>query len=330
MIETVEPKVERSYGEGSYGHFVIEPLERGNGITLGNALRRVTLGTLRGAAVTQIKIEGASHEFSVIPHMKEDVVDFLLNIKAIRLRPLTNREDTLSLRIEGAGRVCAGDITPSANFEIVNPELHLATLESSQAKLCVEFTVELGKGYVPAGQSDGLPIGVISMDAIFSPARKVNYSVEPVRVGQLTGYERLILDIWTDGTLSASEALDKGAGILIDQFSVFTTPRESQDREEKKQGPAIPRSLYDLSIDQAGFTQSITRRLKRNRITRLGELLEMSRSELLTLDKFGAKSVQEVELCLKERDYHLAGAEEESNDMDVLSAPDSYSDSEEN
>lgn len=310
MYQLLTPKIESTDGQGEFGHFVIEPLERGLGVTLGNALRRVLLSGLPGAAVTQLQVEGVPHEFSSIPHMKEDVIDFVLNVKALRLRPLTNREGALTLHVEGEGVVCAADITPSADFEIANPELHIATLESSEAKLHVDLKVELGKGYVAATHSDGLPIGTIPVDAIFTPVRKVNSSVEPVRVGQQAAYERLVLDIWTDGTISASEALNRGAKILQDMFSIFTTPSEAARPEEGKPISAIPPALYDLSIEQVGFTQSITRRLKRNKITKLGELLEMNRSELLALDKFGAKSVQEVEECLKERGYSLTGADQ--------------------
>jgi DNA-directed RNA polymerase subunit alpha len=322
LYEVPTPRVVTSEGEEEHGHFVIEPLERGFGITMGNALRRVILSAIPGAAITQLRMEGIPHEFSALPHVKEDVIDFVLNVKALRLRPLTKQEGNLTLRVEGEGRVCGADIAPSADFEIANPELHLATLESNEARLHVDLKVEMGKGYVAAPQSDGLPIGAIPVDAIFTPVRKVNYSVEPLRVGQQAGYERLILDIWTDGTITALEALSKGAQVLQEQFSVFATPTEVVQPEEKKASSAIPPGLYDLSIEQVGFTQSITRRLKRNKITKMGELLEMTRAQLLALDKFGAKSVQEVEECLKERGYALAGAEPPKSDTDDEEAED--------
>ena len=329
MYEVVKAKIESSETQDEYGHFVIEPLERGFGTTLGNALRRIILNGLIGAAVTQLQVEGVPHEFSTIPHMKEDAIDFALNVKALRLRPLTNQEGTLTLRVEGEGHVCAADITPSADFEVVNPELHLATLESEEASLYVDFKIELGKGYVAASRSDALPIGTISVDAIFTPVRKMNYSVEPIRVGQQAGYERLILDIWTDGTISASQALSDGAQILLDQFSLFTAPTGVVPEEEAKPVSAIPPALYELSIEQMGFTQSITRRLKRNKITKMGELLEMTKNELLALDKFGTKSVQEVEECLAERGYSLVGTEQNEADAMVEDQQDSDSEAEE-
>ena len=328
LYEVVKPKIESSETQDEYGHFVIEPLERGFGTTLGNALRRVILSGLTGAAVTQLQVEGVPHEFSTIPYMKEDAIDFALNVKALRLRPMTNQEGTLTLRVEGEGRVCAADIAPSADFEVVNPELHLATLESEEATLYVDFKIELGKGYVAATHSDGLPIGTIPIDAIFTPVRKMNYSVEQIRMGQQAGYERLVLDIWTDGTIPASQALSDGAQILLDQFSLFTAPTGVAPEEEAKPVSTIPPAVYDLSIEQVGFTQSITRRLKRNKITKMGELLEMTSSELLALDKFGTKSVQEVEECLKERGYSLAGTEQDEAQAEAEYQQDSDSEAE--
>jgi DNA-directed RNA polymerase subunit alpha len=304
----VKTKIECSEIRDNYGCFVVEPLERGVGTTLGNALRRVILTALPGAAVNQVKIEGAPHEFSTIPHMKEDVVDFLLNVKALRLCPLTHRAGKLSLEVEGKGCVCAADIIPSADFEIANPELHLATLDSDEARLCVEFQVELGTGYIPATQSDGLPIGTIPIDAIFTPIRKVNYKVEPAHIGQQTGYDRLILEIWTDGTISPPDAFIEGAQILGDRFSTLAAQMERTKGEGKEEPSRLPVELYELSIEQVGFTQSLIRRLKRNRITKLGELLGKSEKELLSLEKFGSKSLEELRQSLKERGLSLTGA----------------------
>jgi DNA-directed RNA polymerase subunit alpha len=227
LSETVTPQIECAELSDKYGRFVIEPMERGFGITLGNALRRVILSSLPGAAVTWIRIDGIQHEFSTIPHMKEDTVDFLLNVKTIRLRPLTSHSGILKLEAEGEGDVLAGNIQPSADFEVVNPDLHLATLDSTKAKLNVEFNIEKGTGYRPAGQGyqgweqgEHLPIGVIPVDAIFTPARKVNYTVETTSVGQRS-YERLILDVWTDGTTSPVDAVSHSAHLLIEQFQLF-------------------------------------------------------------------------------------------------------------
>ncbi len=220
--ELVTPNIEvEEEGEG-YARLVAEPVEAGFGVTLGNALRRVLLSSLPGAAVTSVRIEEVQHEFSTIPHMKEDTTEFLLNVKEIRLRALSDRPAKLYLEGLGEGRVLAGDIQMTADYEIVNPELHLATLDSADARLTVEFNVETGRGCVPAGrQTDGMPIGVIPVDAIFSPVRRVNFAVERTRVGQVTNYDRLALEVWTDGTVTGVEAVSQAADILLGQFALF-------------------------------------------------------------------------------------------------------------
>ncbi|MDY6835808.1 MAG: DNA-directed RNA polymerase subunit alpha [Chloroflexota bacterium] len=315
MYQVVKPKIERGEVEGNHGCFVIQPLERGFGTTLGNSLRRVLLAALPGAAVTQVRINGVPHEFSVVPHMREDAIDFILNLKGLRIRPLGNREGTLSLNVEGEGYVCAADIMPSADFEIANPELHLATLDSDEAKLDVELTVELGKGYLPASHGDGVPRGVIPIDAIFTPVTRVSYTVEQTRLGQQTGYEKLTMEIWTDSTVQPADAMNKAAQILMDQLSALTVTAVAADEEEKSQAtPSIPSALYEMGIDQIGLSQSIIRRLRRNKITKLGELLEKSREELLALEKFGARSAEEVEKCVQERGFALRGSEKKEKD----------------
>lgn len=300
MYELVRPKVECVKAERKYGCFVIQPLERGFGTTLGNSLRRVLLSSLPGAAVTKVRMESAAHEFSVITHMKEDVIDFILNVKALRLRSLTSRDGKLVLNVEGEGHVCAADIAPSADFEVANPELHLATLQSDEAKLYVELDAEIGKGYIPASRSNGFPIGTIPVDAIFTPVSKVNYTIEPMRIGQQTGYEKLILDVWTDGTVTPREALSGASDILVDQFVALTATDEPAVEEERKAVPTISPALYDMPIEQVGLSQSIVRRLRRNKITKLGELLEKTKEDLLSLEKFGTKSVDEVDKSLQE------------------------------
>ncbi len=185
-MQVVSPKIELESGSENYGKFVAEPLDPGFGVTLGNSLRRVLLSSLPGVAVTAVKIEGVQHEFTNIPHVKEDVIEFLLNIKELRLRALTDVPGRLFLEASGEGAVCAGDIKPSAEFEVVNPELHLVTLDSSDAQLNVVLYVEQGKGYVPAGRGDGLPLGVIPVDAVFTPVRRGNYTVGKTRVGQVS------------------------------------------------------------------------------------------------------------------------------------------------
>ena len=286
-----------------YGRFIAEPLERGFGNTIGNAMRRVLLSSLSGAAVTWVRIEGVQHEFSVIPHMKEDIIEFLLNIKALRLRPLTSGEGRMTLEARGEGRVCAGDIDPSADFEIVNPDLHLATLDSSDAELIVEFNVEQGKGYVPAGHGDGLPIGVIPVDAIFSPIRKVNFTLEHTRVGQVTSYERLILELWTDGTVSPIDAVSQAAQVLVEKIHLFYDLAYRREWVMEKSGLPVQSEEYNTPIEQLSLSVRTFNCLKRAGITKVGELLEYSDEELLKIKNLGQKALEEVRSQLKEMGF---------------------------
>lgn len=308
------PNVECVESQDSYGRFVAEPLERGFGITLGNALRRILLGSLLGAAVTWIKIEGVEHEFSTISHAKEDTTEFMLNVKAIRLRPVTKQEGKLFLEVEGEREVLAGDIRPTADFEIANPELHLATLDSSEARLSVEFNVNLGKGFAVAAHTDGLPIGIIPVDAIFAPVRKVNYFVETAKVAEHADYEKLTLEVWTDDTISAIEAMSESAQILRDHFSYFTSLVPAYAGEAEK-GPAagVPAELYEAPLERLGLSPRVFNCLRRNKISQVGQLLEMSEQELLSMKKLGRKSLEELEqrveemgLTLKSRGEHEA------------------------
>lgn len=302
LVSLALPKVECVESTEKYGRFVAEPLERGFGITLGNSLRRVLLSSLPGAAVTWVVIEGIQHEFSTIPHVKEDTIDFLLNVKAIRLRPLSQRAGRLRLEVEGAGEVCAGDIKPSADFEIVNPELHLATLDSDEARLSVEFNVEVGRGYVPATSSDGLPVGAIPIDAIFTPVRRVNYSVEPSSLREGSKQEKLILEVWTDGALSPVEAVTQGATILVEQFSCFRELAKAVALEgaEISWQRLLPPEQYLMPLDQLGLSTHTYNSLRRGGVTTLGQILERGMDGLCALAGFGAKSREEVEAALKQ------------------------------
>ena len=304
------PQIECAEISDKYGRFITEPLERGSGITMGNALRRALLSSLTGAAVTWIKIEGVQHEFSTIPHMKEDTIDFLLNVKAIRLRPLSPHGGILTLRAEGEGCVLAGDIEPSAEFEVVNPQLHLATLDSPEAKLIVEFNVEQGKGYLPASQgyrpadySDGLPLGVLPLDAIFTPVRKVNYSIETMNVGQLS-YERLTLDVWTDGTISPVEAVSRSAHLLIEQFQLFyELARVPLRVGEKQPRLSIPLEQYNMPVEELGLSLRTFNSIKRAGITKAGELFEKSEKELLDIKNVGKRTLDEVMVQLRAKGF---------------------------
>jgi len=318
LSEIVNPQIECAEISDKYGRFITEPLERGSGITIGNAMRRVLLSSLPGAAITCVSIEGVQHEFSTVPNMKEDTIEFMLNVKKIRLRPLSSAGGKLNLRAEGEGNVLAGDIEPSAEFEVVNPDLHLATLDSPEAKLIAEFNVEQGKGYrpasqgyQPAGYGDGLPLGVLPMDAVFTPVRKVNYNIETINMGQLS-YERLVLDVWTDGTISPVEALSHSAQLLIEQFQLFYELAKVPLRVGEKQ-PRLPIPLeqYNMPIEELGLSVRTSNCLKRAGITKTGELFEKSEQELLNINNFGRKTLEELMGQLRAKGLISEDSEEE-------------------
>jgi len=295
-LELPIPSINCVESSGNYGRFHAEPLDRGFGITLGNALRRVLLSSLPSAAVTWVKIEGIQHEFSTIPHVKEDVISFLLNVKKLRLRPLSNKPGKLILETEGEGKVCAADIKQTTDFRIANPELLLATLDSSQARLYVEFNVELGRGYIPAKSSEGLPIGALPLDAIFTPVHKANFSVESIRPGEERSPERLILEVWTDGTISPAEAVSQSATILINQLSPLKE-LEAPVAEQVSigEGLLVPTKQYNTPIEELGLSTRPYNSLKRSGISNLGQLIEKSRDGLPPLPGLGSKSRDEVE-----------------------------------
>src|SRR3990170_198099 len=218
-----ETQISVEEGGGDYARIVATPLPPGFGTTVGNALRRVLLSSLPGAAVTSVRIDGVLHEFSTIPNVKEDTIEFLLNVKELRLRALSDRPGTLILDVTGRdGIITAADIQVPEHYQVINPDLYLVTVDSPDGRLHVEFNVDIGRGYVPAGQTDGLPIGVIPIDAIFSPVRKVNYRVDHTRVGQATNYDKLTMEVWTDGTISGVESVSRSADILVAQFRLFS------------------------------------------------------------------------------------------------------------
>ena len=302
MSRLAVAKIECVESEDNFGRFRAEPLERGFGVTLGNALRRVLLGYLPGAAVTRVKIEGIQHEFSTIPLVNEDVTEFLLNVKALRLKSLSGQPGKLILEVEGQGRVCAADIEPSTDFEIANPELYLATLDSPEAKLYVEFDIELGEGYREAESSDNLPVGTIPVDAIFTPIRKVNFTIEPTHISREISQERLELEVWTDGTISAVEAISHGAKILAEQLSPFIDYARVSQLEVEKQfiRASIPDEKYNMSVEQLELSVRTMNCLRRSGIAIVGELVSRGEKELLSLRNFGQKSKKEVEERLRE------------------------------
>jgi DNA-directed RNA polymerase subunit alpha len=298
------PKVESVLTAENYGRFKIEPLDPGYGITVGNALRRVLLSSLPGAAITTVRIDGVYHEFSTIPHVREDVVELILNIKRIRLRCHTDRTVRMQLRARGEGVVRAGDIETPGNVEIVNPELVIATLDSPEARLDMEFTVERGRGYVPAEARTGLPIGVIPVDAVFTPVHKVNYVVEHTRVGQQTDRDRLILEIWTDGTITPGDALTEAGKILVRHFQLVAEFAS----ERMGPGPRVPELTISVPgaedpIEELDLSVRTYNCLKRANITKIGNILAMEKRDLLSIRQLGEKSLEELIEKLEQKGY---------------------------
>ncbi|TAK36318.1 MAG: DNA-directed RNA polymerase subunit alpha [Chloroflexota bacterium] len=304
MYEFLIPKIESVAADENYARFNIEPLDSGFGLTIGNALRRVLLGALPGAAVTAVKIDQVQHEFSSVPHMKEDTTEFLLNVKSIRMRSFSDRPVRLLLEANGEGRVTAGDLVAPADVEIVNPELHLATLDSPDARLTAELTVSRGKGYVAADQAEGLPIGVIPVDAVYTPIRKVNYRVEHTRVEQMTNCDKLTLEVWTDGTITPQEAVSQAAQILVRHLQLFADLGKVVARPGARQTlgtTAISPKVYDTPIEELDLSVRTYNCLKRSGITKVGQILEMDEQDLLGVRNFGRKSLEELQEKLSQR-----------------------------
>ncbi len=306
MLDIAMPKIEVVQAAENYGRFKIEPLDPGYGHTLGNALRRVLLSSIPGSAITKIKIDGVFHEFSTIPMVKEDVTEIVLNIKGIRLRSYAERPVKVLLTKQGAGVVRAEDIDTPSNVELVNPNHYICTLDSDDAQIEIEMTVERGKGYMAADQREALPIGEIPVDAIFTPVPKVNYVVENMRIGQATDYDRLLIEIWTDGTIKAGDALSHAAQVLVQysqtiaDFNRLTTEPETPSMPG---GLVIPADIYDTPIEELDLSTRTYNCLKRADITKVGQVLEMDEKALLSVRNLGQKSMEEIRDKLIERGY---------------------------
>jgi DNA-directed RNA polymerase subunit alpha len=303
VVELEYPKIERLEGDDRHARFVCEPLPSGYGTTLGNSLRRVLLSSLPGAAITAARIRGVAHEFSTIPGVKEDVVEIVLNLKNVRLRSFASEPVTVTLEKTGPGEVTAADIQTTSEVEIVNPEAKIATLEP-EASIWMELTVESGRGFSSGDKKEGLPIGVIPIDALFSPVKRVNFSVENTRVGQVTDYDRLILEVWTDGTTPPDEAVAQGSQILIQQFSLFTGLTRSQAalaQPPRANGSSLPSAIADMPIEDLDLPQRAFNSLKRHGITKVGQLLQTPDEELLRMRNFGKKSLDEIKERLAAR-----------------------------
>lgn len=289
-------KVEKVATAENYGRFKIEPLEPGYGITLGNALRRILLSSLSGAAITSIKIEGVAHEFTSLPNIKEDVTEIVMNVKRIRLRSFSDRPVRLNLSSRGEKIVTAGDIdVPGQLIEIINTDQPIATLDSSDANLEMELTVEHGTGYSSAENRENMPIGVIPVDAIYTPIPRVNYVVEHTRVGQQTDYDRLVMEIWTDGSIDAGESLSQAAQILQEHSKIIS--EFNKTKEDISLSPApnnIPPTVYETPIEDLNLTVRTYNCLKRSNITKVGQILMMDEKDLLSVRNFGRKSYDEL------------------------------------
>lgn len=306
MINMVLPKIEVEASSQNYGHFVISPLESGYGITLGNALRRVLLSSLPGAAVTSIRLTNIHHEFSSIPHVREDMTRFILNVKQIRLINRSEEPVRIHVEVTHEGPVTAGDLICPPEVEIVNPDQYLLTADSNDVDLDIEMVVGGGRGYSPAEDRTRLPLGEIPVDAIYSPVKKAAYRVERTRIGQQTDYDRLNLEIWTDGTIAPEEAMRRSAEILVQHLTLLAGAKvvEVEPSEDEEEG--IPGRIYDAPIEELELTVRAYNCLKRAGITKVGEILrrmEKGEDEMLAIRNFGKKSLDELVDKLREKNY---------------------------
>lgn len=321
MSALVLPKIESDASSRNYGRFIIGPLESGYGITLGNALRRVLLRSLQGAAVTSIRVSDVHHEFSEISGVREDTTQLVLQIKQMRLKMYSEEPARLRLDVRGEGTVVAGDVQAPPEVEIINPDLYLFTVDSPETQIDIDMTVESGRGYSPAEDRERLPLGELPVDAIFSPVRKVNYTVDRARVGQMTNYDRLNLEIWTNGTIRPDEALSQAAQILVTHLRLVAGVSEEVapiEPEEAEDEEGIPREIYETPIEQLDLSVRVFNSLKRTGITSVGEVLEMlERGEeaMLTIRNFGEKSLSELKGKLRAKDF-LSSSDQESDDTE--------------
>lgn len=297
LVQPESLRRESDPADTMYGKFICEPLERGYGTTIGNAMRRVLLASLQGAAFVSVKISGVQHEFTTIPGVLEDVTDIILNLKQVRLAMDTEEAQTIELRVNARGEVKAGDITCNQHVMVLNPDLHLLTL-TEDVELIFELEVRMGKGYVPADMHEGLTdeIGLIALDSSFAPVRKVAYTIEQARVGQMTNYDKLILEVWTDGSVSPDDAIAYSAKIIKDQLTVFINFDECISEQEsggRNSSSNINENLFK-SIDELELSVRATNCLKSANIALVGELVQKTESEMLKTKNFGRKSLDEI------------------------------------
>jgi DNA-directed RNA polymerase subunit alpha len=315
----VLPKIETDAVSQTYGRFLIGPLESGFGITLGNGLRRVLLSSLRGAAVTSVRISDVPHEFAAIPGIREDVMQFLLQVKQLRLSMEGEEPIRMQLRVRGEGTATAGDIQAPPEIEVLNTDLYLFTADSDDVDLDIEFTVEQGQGYLPAEGRERTPIGELPVDALFSPIRRVAFNVDRARVGQMTNYDRLALEIWSDGRIAPLDALKEGSRILITHLRLIAGLTLEEEEEEAEEEAGLPSRVYDTPLEQLDLSVRVFNALRRAGITNVGEVLELLDSgddALLTIRNFGQTSLTELKGALDEHGFlaeleaaHQAGDE---------------------
>ncbi len=315
LISMVLPKVECETSSRGYARFVIGPMERGYGTTIGNALRRVLLSSTAGAAITSIRVSDIYHEFSTIPDVKEDMTQLILNVKQVRLKIHSDGSEPSRLHLEvgGEGVVTAGDLECPSDVEIINPDLYLFTVDSDEAEVEIELMAQRGRGYSPADERDKLPIGEIPVDAIFSPVRKVGYEVQQARVGQMTNFDRLIMEIWTDGTIQPQEALSEAAEVLVKHLLLVAGVEEEAPEEEIDED-GIPAHVYEMLIEDLGLNVRVYNCLKRTGITNVGEVLEKlekGEEEMMAIRNFGPKSLFELKEKLQDRGLLWTEEEEE-------------------
>jgi len=301
LIKPKELEADDKSLTATYGKFYAEPFERGFGATVGNSLRRILLSSLMGAAIVSVRIKSILHEFSTIPGITEDVTDIILNLKEIRLRLLDTEQQTIRIDSKGPKAVQARDIIAGPNVEILNPDQHIATL-ARDAKLEMEMVVKLGRGYVPAerNKEEGVPVDTISIDAIFSPIRKVNFNVTNARVGQRTDYDRLVFEVWTDGGIKPDDAVAYAAKILQDQLQIFINFTEEPQPSRRDESPTTPlnENLY-RSVDELEFSVRSQNCLQNADIKYIGELVQKTEQEMLKTKNFGQKSLNEIKEILR-------------------------------
>lgn len=307
----VTPKIERTEESRDYGKFTISPLDRGFGVTLGNALRRTLLSSLKGAAVSSVRITDVMHEFSTIKGVREDVIQVMLQIKLLRFKLHNVERATISLDVKGEGTITAADLRCPPEVEVVNPDLYLFSINEKDAHVEMDLTVETGRGYEPAGErAERLPIGELPVDAIYSPVRRVNWSVTNARVGQSTNFDRLQLEIWTDGTLSPEKALIESSQLLMEQLRIISGTSEDSLVKPvvlaEVETPFVSKDVIETPIEALDLTVRVFNALKRTGITTVGDVLELldkGESAMLSIRNFGDKSLTELKAAMVEKGY---------------------------